>query len=146
MGLRISEFRYILCFRATARCRGLKWMARPDSGCQLGLGRYSPGLFECSGGISGVEKLHAEGFRIPEFGDILGCSATTRGAMTKWMAQRDSAHRIGLVRYSQGLSDCCGGLSGVDKLHAGGFRIPEFLHVQACRATTKSVAIKWMAP
>ena len=36
------------------------------------------------------------GFQIPKIGDVGACSTTRVGQMGKWMARRDSVHRVGL--------------------------------------------------
>jgi hypothetical protein len=44
-------------------------------------------------------------FEIPKMGAVVASSTATNGAMTKWIAPRDSACQIGLVRNHQGLSN-----------------------------------------
>ena len=75
-------------------------------------------------------------FEIPKIEDIFDCLAAIREAMPKWISQGDLAHLIGLVRNSQGLSDCSCGISKVERTPAAGFGIPEFGDILACKATT----------
>ena len=64
--------------------------------------------------------------------------------MAKRMAQGDSAHQIGLVRYSQGLSDCSGGMSkgGITLLQD--FENAKIGDRFACGAPTMSSMAKWI--
>jgi hypothetical protein len=49
-------------------------------------------------------------FEILKMGGIVATSTAANGAMTKWMAPRDSACQIDLVGNHQGLFDCTGGV------------------------------------
>jgi hypothetical protein len=61
------------------------------------------------------------------------------------MARGDSARRVGLVRYPQGLSDCSGNISKVGNTPAGGFSIPKMGDVFACGAKFRRAMAKRMA-
>jgi hypothetical protein len=86
----------------------------------------------------------AAGFRIPKFGHIYACRATTSGHMVKRMARGDSAHRISLVCDPQGLSNCSGGILNGGNAPVAGFRVPNFGHIHAFRATTSRRMVKVM--
>jgi len=97
----ISQFRYILGSRATARSPTAEWMLPLDSTCQNRSSTPFQLLADCSGGISEVMPTPPAGFRISEFRYILCSRATARHRRPEWMARADSACQIGLVRYSQ---------------------------------------------
>ncbi len=62
------------------------------------------------------------------------------------MARGDSAHQLGLVRPSQEVSDCIGGLSRVRNYAGVQFGIPKIGDVFACGARAKRAMAKWMLP
>ncbi len=64
-------------------------------------------------------------FEIPKIGDVFDPPTATSGVMPKWMSRGDSAHQIGLVCDSQGVSDCSGGLSRVGNYARAQFGIPK---------------------
>ena len=84
-------------------------------------------------------------FSIPEFGHIFACSTTTRGPMAKWMVPLNSGCQIGLVRNSQGLADCSGGISKVVLSPRAALSIPKFRHIFCSRATARHRRLKRMA-
>ena len=55
----------------------------------------------------------AAGFLIPKIGNVFTCGAPARGPIIKWTLPGDSARRVGLVRYPEGLSDCSWSISKV---------------------------------
>ena len=69
------------------------------------------------------------GFENAKIGDVFDCGATTRRTIVEWMSPRDSAHRVGRVRYLQGLSGCSGSISKGGNTGAGGFRTPKIGNV-----------------
>ena len=85
-----------------------KRISRGDSAHRIGPVRYPLALIDCSVSILMVVNIPGAGFSIPKIGNAFACGAPTRSAMAKRMSRGDSAHRVGLVLYPQGLSDCSG--------------------------------------
>jgi len=109
-GFWIPKFRYIQAWRATASSHMAKRMVRRHLAGQMGLVCYLQGLADCNGSISKVGNTSAGRFWILKIRHVPACSAVTISGMAKWMIWGDSAHRVGLVRYPQGLADCSGGI------------------------------------